>query len=391
MWPGSEYAVEATASVEPAASDGAGGAGGTGETSAAAAVRLRAGRPSRARTTSRRAVAASASSARTRSRRRRASSARWALLGPPQVGDARLPCGLLGLRALLGRPQRARLALERRAPAAGGAHERAVREREPVEQVEALADVGEGARRQEHAQHVERLGRGRSRSAAARARAATRAGCCARCRAARAGCADRRARARAGPAPPARRRARARARHRSRTARARAARSRGPVAADAGPDVHRRQGQRQNDEHERTPGTDAHPTRVPSGRAFRGRGDRPPGCGSAGQAVLVACTCCGLEVDVPHGVEERLVDSAVIDGDVLLDTDAYHFGAFDPELAGQLFGREVVRHGSRLPCTLHWALQRQSPPGDAVVGSADQVAASVSVTIGRRSLPCGGV
>src|SRR6185437_9652807 len=108
----------------------------------------------------------------------------------------------------------------------------------------------------------------------------------------------------------------------------------------------------------------------------------------SGRARGVCRLQAAFHVDHPHSLEERLVDTAVINGDALFDADPDDFGSVDPELTGELFGREVVRHGSRLLARCTRALQRQSPPGYAVVGSAGQVAASEAVTIGRYSLPC---
>jgi len=75
-----------------------------------------------------------------------------------------------------------------------------------------------------------------------------------------------------------------------------------------------------------------------------GRAPRAPGNGSS----RVGGVHQGLVVGQPHGFEEGLVDATVVDRHVLLDTDPDHFGAIDLELPGQLFGREVVRHGLRL-------------------------------------------
>src|SRR3954471_12187516 len=49
--------------------------------------------------------------------------------------------------------------------------------------------------------------------------------------------------------------------------------------------------------------------------------------------LLVAC-----------GVEQRLVDLAVVDGHMLPDADPDDLLAFDPELLGDLFRRQVIRH-----------------------------------------------
>ena len=173
--------------------------------------------------------------ARTRSRRRRASSARCAPSARRSSATRASHAVCSACARCLGRPQRARLPLEGRAPAARGAHERAVGAREPVEQVEALADVGEGARRQQHAQRVERP-RAVDLVQPLRERALRRALVAAGDAEPRAHAAQVAAHAREPrPAPPARRR-RARASAASVAKRSsRAARSRGPVAADAVP------------------------------------------------------------------------------------------------------------------------------------------------------------
>ena len=164
-------------------------------------------------------------------------------------------------------------------------------------------------------------------------------------------------------------------------ARARSPRAQVARAPPAGPAPRRRAG------------ADAESGRAPRegtgcARRRRAAGGPPPGSHEKLVRPSWSRALRGLQVDHPHGLEERLVDSAVIHGDVLFDADPDDFGSVDPELTGELFGREVVRHGSRLLARCTWALQRQSPPGDAVVGSAGQVAASEAVTIGRHSLPC---
>src|SRR5438876_11019597 len=98
--------------------------------------------------------------------------------------------------------------------------------------------------------------------------------------------------------------------------------------------------------------------RRPRGSALHGRDaggraePRPTRAGSPLRGSLGAGADC-LEL----GLEERLVDLALIDRDAFLDTNADDRLAIDPQLLGELLWRQVVRH-TQTSSMVFWSIKK---------------------------------